>query len=94
MKKVKVAYYWEESDGERVFEEGQGFMLTDTMALMVDYDLQLVHMENIEPSTEYPGYYENDDNSPGYIEFPIKSTPDFAKMDGMTALNLLSKGAV
>ncbi|MED4918688.1 hypothetical protein [Geobacillus thermodenitrificans] len=69
MRKVKIAYYYEDLPSNRpVVEYADGFLITDNLAISIA-DGKVAVLERVKPSETFPGCYESDDGD--YMQFNI-----------------------
>jgi hypothetical protein len=99
MKKITVAYYWEDQmTREQVVEYVDGFLICDGLALSIASIVEgkVAVLERVKPSEMFPGCYESGDGD--YMQFNISEETydhimrNYEYMSEIELLNVVTNG--
>jgi hypothetical protein len=99
MKKITVAYYWEDQmTKEQVVEYVDGFLICDGLALSIASiaDGKVAVLERVKPSEMFPGCYESGDGD--YMQLNITEDVydyimrNYTNMSELELLNVVANG--
>ncbi|MBA2869977.1 hypothetical protein HNQ85_000235 [Anoxybacillus calidus] len=96
MRKIKIAYYYEDRPSNRpVIEYCEGFLITDNLALSIA-DGKVAILERVKPSETFRGCYEPDDGD--YMQFNLTEDVynhimrNYENMTEIELLNIVANG--